>query len=191
MKIYKYLDADLDKIKLEISSYINDLSIYKIGFNKLPTDELLNISPTLSKFFVTMRCEPVISFMIRTPVGSSKKNAHVDNWVKNSFDEDYGDTGYVLAINIPVKNTEDTYTSFYEYIDGPITNLEFGSDHGSHNVQYRYYGKSNLKEIDGYFLNKPVIINTSIPHSVTNNTDKDRFVITFRFKKDPWHLFYD
>jgi hypothetical protein len=183
MKTYKYLDADLDLIKSEITSYTVDFSVYKLGFTELPINELLTKSPTLSSWFETMNCKPTYSYMIRTPVGSNKDNAHVDNWVENPVENTSSE--YALAINIPIKNTEDTHTEFYEYIDGPVKNMEFGS----HNIIYSFYGKANLKEIDRFSLTKPAILNTTVPHSVINNTDKDRFALTFRFKKDPWHLY--
>jgi hypothetical protein len=186
MITYKYLDADLEKIQVELSSYINDFNMYQLGFTKLPVDEILNRSNTLTNWFKSLKCIPTSSYMINTPVGSSKENAHVDNWVDKSICDKESSNKYVLAINIPIKNTEGTYTAFYEYIDGPVQNMEFGR----HDIIYRYYGKANLNEIDRYALSKPVILNTTVPHSVINNTDKDRFALTFRFEKDPWHLLY-
>jgi hypothetical protein len=186
MITYKYLDADLEKIQVDLSSYINDFNIYQLGFTKLSIDEILNSSKTLIDWFDSLNCAPTSSYMINTPIGSNKKNAHVDNWIENPVYTKSTISKYVLAINIPIKNTEGTYTAFYEYIDGPVKNMEFGQ----HNIIYRYYGKATLKEIDRYALSKPVILNTTVPHSVINNTDKDRFALTFRFEKDPWHLFY-
>jgi hypothetical protein len=186
MLTYKYLDADLEKIQVELASYINDFKLYQLGFTKLPIDDLLNTSKTLTDWFNSLNCIPTSSYMINTPIGSSKENAHVDNWVENPVWNKSTVSKYVLAVNIPIKNTEGTYTNFYEYVDGPVKNMEFGR----HNITYRFYGKANLKEIDRYSLSKPVILNTTVPHSVINNTNKDRFALTFRFEKDPWHLFY-
>ena len=186
MITYKYLDADLEKIQAELSDYLSNLDIYQLGFTKLPIEEILNTSKTLKDWFKSLNCMPTSSYMIKTQVGSSKENAHVDNWIENPIWNKSSVSKYLLAINVPVKNTEGTYTDFYEYIDGPVKNMEFER----HDITYRYYGKANLKEIDRYSLSKPVVLNTTIPHSVINNTDKDRFVLTFRFEKDPWHLFY-
>lgn len=185
MITYKYLDAELEKIQAELSSYITDFGIYQLGFTKLPINDILNASITLTNWFKSLNCMPTSSYMIKTHV-STKENAHVDNWIENPNWNKSSVSKYLLAINIPVKNTEGTYTDFYEYIDGPVKNMEFER----HDIIYRYYGKANLKEIDRYSLSKPVILNTTVPHSVINNTDKDRFVLTFRFETDPWHLFY-
>jgi hypothetical protein len=185
MITYKHLAADTEQMQAELNDYITDYSGYQVGFTKLSIPDLFHAAPSLSKWFDTLGCAPISCYIIRTPPGSSKENAHVDNWVGKPVHEKTLDSKYALAINVPIKNTELTRTAFYEYIDGPVKNLEFGS----FNIVYRYYGKANLKEIDSYSLTEPVILNTSIPHSVINPTDKDRFVLTFRFEVDPWYLF--
>ena len=155
MITYKYLDADLEKIQVELSSYISDVGIYQSGFTKLPIDDILKSSITLTKWFESLNCTPTSSYLINTPVGSSKEQAHVDNWVKNPILDKSTAIKHVLGINIPILNTEGTYTAFYEYLDGPVEDMKYER----HNIIYRYYGKANLKEIDRYELFKPVILN--------------------------------
>ena len=185
MITYKYLDANIEQIQSEINNYIIDYSGYQIGFTKLSIAELFQAVPALADWFKLLKCNPTSVYIIKTPPGSGKENAHVDNWVEKPITEKTVDSKYALAINFPIKNTEATHTEFYEYIDGPVKNIEFGS----FNIVYQYYGKANLKEIDRYSLTKPVILNTSIPHSVINSTVEDRFALTFRFDIDPWELF--
>jgi hypothetical protein len=187
MKLYKFLDCDMGPILDEISNYLMSSDEYQVGFTQIPTEDLFSSVPSIRDWFMNLKCFPSHTYLIRTPPGSNKENAHVDNWIENQVTDIGTTTQFILAVNFPVDNTTDTSTSFYEYIDGPIKNLEFGS----YDVFYRYYGKANLKQIDSYSLNRPAIINTSVPHSVINNTEKDRVALTFRFDRDPWHLFYD
>lgn len=185
MITYKFIESNTEQIQSELNNYITDFSGYQIGFTKLSLSDLLTNVPSFVQWFKTLDCNPTSVYIIRTPNGSNKKNAHVDNWVEKSTIEKKLGSKYTLAINFPIKNTEHTHTDFYEYIDGPVENREFGS----FNIVYQYYGKANLKKIDSYSLVKPVVLNTSIPHSVINNSGEDRFALTFRFEIDPWHLF--
>jgi hypothetical protein len=185
MNIYKFLNSDSSCISTELNQYITDYTQYRIGFNPISIDDLFLNVPSLATWLKTMNCSPSIAFMIRTPHGSNKENAHVDNWVEPSMVERQN-SEYALAINFPIKNTERVTTSFYEYIDGPIKSMEL---HGY--IRYKYYGNANLREICSYSLTSPVILNVTIPHSVINNSGEDRFALTFRFKHDPWHLLND
>lgn len=186
MKLYKHIDSDIDKIQSRLSNYFPHLDSFQLGFTEINLIELLSSVPCLSEWFEELKCPPTHCYLIRTPHGSDSSNAHVDNWHESPINK-HENTGFVLGINFPISNVEGTMTDFYEYIDGPVKNLDFGS----YDVIYRFYGKANLKKIGSYTLDRAVIINTSIPHSVINFTNKDRYALTFRFKNDPWHLFYD
>lgn len=44
---------------------------------------------------------------------------------------------------------------------------------------------TNAKEFDRYHLKYPVILNTTTPHKITNETDEIRISISYRFHEDP------
>jgi len=89
-----------------------------------------------------------------------------------------------LAINIPLLNCDNAVTEFWE------------SHEASSVVEYTISGspylscgnRSTCTKIDEYQLVKPVLFNTSVPHSVTNYSDKPRIAISLRLEQDPWDL---
>jgi hypothetical protein len=85
------------------------------------------------------------------------------------------DTDRSCAFNIPIKGTEGTHTIFYES-EGPIK-MEYDTN--------RIYDliKSPVKEIFRYTLIRPVLINNSIPHEVTNNKDSMRITLSWSLQK--------
>ena len=89
-----------------------------------------------------------------------------------------------LAINIPLINCENAITEFWK------------SSESSSVVEYTPSGspylscgdRSTCTKIDEYRLVRPVLFNTSIPHSVNNYSDKPRIAISLRLETDPWDL---
>jgi hypothetical protein len=80
------------------------------------------------------------------------------------------------AINIPISNTLESTTSFYKLQD-PV-NLE--------HVEHRAYDKvlSNITEVFKFTLTCPTLINNKIAHSVINNSDKPRVVLSWGLNSD-------
>jgi len=89
-----------------------------------------------------------------------------------------------LAINIPLINCESSVTEFWK------------SNEVSSEVEYTLSGSPYLScgdrttctKIDEYQLVRPVLFNTSIPHSVNNYSSKPRMAISLRLEQDPWDL---
>ena len=67
-----------------------------------------------------------------------------------------------LALNFGISVPPESYTGLYKLIDGQYT------------------------ELDRYYLDGPIILNTKISHWVY--TPSLRLVMTFRFAIDPWKL---
>jgi hypothetical protein len=80
------------------------------------------------------------------------------------------------AINIPISNTLESITSFYELQDP--ANLE--------HVEDRSYDKvlSNMTEVFKFTLAYPTLINNKIAHSVINNSDNPRVVLSWGLNSD-------
>lgn len=93
------------------------------------------------------------------------------------------DTGKsALAINIPLENCKDSTTSFWESLIPPTP----GKTPNGHT--YSSYDKNFCKKITEYTLDGPILLNTSVPHEVINNSNKWRKAISLRFLDDPWNL---
>ena len=86
------------------------------------------------------------------------------------------DTNRSCAFNIPIQCTENTYTVFYE-LDGPVETIYDTN---------RIYDlvKSPVVEVYRHTLIRPLLINNSIPHKVTNDNDTMRVTLSWSLQKD-------
>jgi hypothetical protein len=91
-----------------------------------------------------------------------------------------------LALNIPLENCEDSITNMWSS-KNKITQLYFTPNKSPHH----YYDPEACTKITEFRLTKPVLFNTTVPHSVDNMSDKWRRAISLRFESDPWHLVND
>lgn len=102
---------------------------------------------------------------------------------KNSIHVDYRADQLKLALNIPLENCESSVTTMWDCGDSePIyTETPLG-------IPYNIYNINHCKILTHFILDRPVIFNTKIPHSVRNFSDKYRLAISLRFAEDPWSL---
>lgn len=79
------------------------------------------------------------------------------------------------AFNIPIMNTENTFTIFYD--DDGERVLEFDPK--------RIYDlvRSPVREVFRHTLIKPLLINNTMPHKVTNDNDTVRLTISWSLRK--------
>lgn len=75
------------------------------------------------------------------------------------------------ALNIPIENSACARTDFYESVDNDSLELVL--------EKAFYVLKKEPKKIYSFFLQKPTIINTSIPHNVTNLSDNTRIILSW------------
>lgn len=80
------------------------------------------------------------------------------------------------AFNIPIENTENSETIFYEHTEN--LNLEYDSK----NIFYRI--KSEVREVFKFTLTKPTLINNSIPHMVINHSPYPRVILSWSINKE-------
>jgi hypothetical protein len=106
----------------------------------------------------------------------AKPNSH------STIHVDYRADQLKLALNIPLKNCENSVTNMWS-CEGEPTYLETPTG-----IPYNNYNKQQCEKITRFFLTRPVIFNTKIPHSVSNFSDQPRLAISLRFKEDPWEL---
>jgi hypothetical protein len=144
------------KIKFDLTTLSEQVDGIK------PHQRLVKDSPSLT----AMRTQfPFLGSMYNIYVFPPKTGlpAHIDSFRQ-------------CAINIPISNTLESITSFYKLQD-PV-NLE--------HVEDRAYDKvlSNITEIFKFTLACPTLINNKIAHSVINNSDNPRVVLSWGLNSD-------
>jgi hypothetical protein len=80
------------------------------------------------------------------------------------------------AFNIPIDNTINSSTIFYEFVEDPI--FEYDSKNIFNLV------RSKVNEIFRFTLLEPTLINNSVPHMVVNNSNKARVILSWSIKKE-------
>lgn len=143
----------------------------KLCFNHIDRDSFLKDCDLIKKYFDDNNCMIGYIATIELPP-KSQGSLHTDSY-RN-----------ILAMNFPVFNCQDSYTSLYRIINGTPYLKSFPNG-----LKTMSYDDCIYTEISRYHLtNKAVIFNTQIPHQVFNESDKSRLAISFRFLRDPWHL---
>ena len=81
------------------------------------------------------------------------------------------DSARFCALNIPIINTENSYTVFYKPSDELV----------STKITHRAYHlvNSNVTEVFRFTLTSPTLINTKIPHGVLDSGDETRIIISW------------
>ncbi len=116
--------------------------------------------------------------------GAGERDAHVDRNIEPPAES--GDTSGCVSLNFGIQNYTETPVIFYEYLNGPKQYIPLPDpSEGS----YIFYSEANLKEIDRYVLDNPTLMNNTVPHAISNDSNEVRITISFRFTQDPWHLF--
>lgn len=160
--IWQHVDIDdqlsLEKLQIE---FLNKSSIVQYFYNplKLNIKEFLGLEITHGVLIVAA--------------------AHR----RHSIHTDYRADNLKLALNIPLKNCENSLTEIWESL-GPLPKY-FVTATG---IPYNHLNPTHCKKITEFKLTSPVIFNTKMPHSVVNFSNEPRLAISLRFKEDPWHL---
>jgi len=87
------------------------------------------------------------------------------------------------AINIPLENCENSYTTFYKI-----------KEEEKHVFYPNFYlcgglAPDSVEEVERFTLSKPAALRVNVPHAVLNPTNELRHVATFRFYNDTDFLF--
>lgn len=202
MFIWKYLDIpEWNIIESELKSYIKNIK--KVDVREptvedstrlfyLDNTEVFYNCPAFEKYFsrICKNHNKIVMIKYSFPSGYNHV-PHLDNAeYYNQFQPPAeGITKWSLGLNFPIENCENTYTAFYAPKNGQvnITKVIKRPDKPQWGV-YRELDAEDLLEIDRYWLTKPILINTSVPHNVVNNSGKTRVAITVRLNPDPWEL---
>jgi hypothetical protein len=181
----------MKKIQTKNYQYINLPNLDKISeeiFKKLPVETVapktgfVKVYPT--EFFDTKTFRDAINKI------TSWDNIHaiaLASTKRHSFlpiHTDYHDITTretVYALNIPIYNCDNTYVIFYRLINENILVKPEYQNHGP-GEDYCKYNASDVKEIEKFYLKTAAFFNTQVPHSVVNNTNESRIVLSIRFK---------
>ena len=86
-----------------------------------------------------------------------------------------GDPSYSHTIVLPIWNTADTFTEFFESDEGPTpTTLR----HDDHDVLYDSYDITKCRCIDRVEVLAPTLINVDTPHRVIHNNPGEKVRVT-------------
>ena len=178
MKTYHNIECDcLEKIQEESLQWINthtDLLTNAPQFwNKIDSKLFLLQNPTLVKFCLDKKLSiREVAVLITT----NDVTLHVDE-------------GPVVAkLNVPLKNTKDTFTEWYEVPEiNDIVSVE--SPFGNPFLDLQNVDLNKCKKINEVELVAPVIFNSSIPHRVRvdSKSKEPRVVLSCMFFKEPKH----
>lgn len=99
---------------------------------------------------------------------------------------------YFWALNIPILNCKDAYTSFYEPLPGEQGIVPADEQHAESNVGdgaggYTLWQPNQVKEIDRMYLTQPMLFNMATIHCVHNPTNQPRVSISIRMKCNLLH----
>jgi len=164
-----------DSIIKEVRSYIvRVVDISKEGIIGVDPDDFKNNCPTILSWFIENNIELIeLSTHVLAPRASG--GLHADN---------DGTTGPRLSLNMDIINCSAPKTEFYEVSIPPRPMV---TRQGYSFFLYDF-DENTCKKVTEYDLSKPVILNISKPHMVTNRTPSHRIALTMRFKTDPVHL---
>lgn len=102
-------------------------------------------------------------------VESLKSIGMYDSWVATSLVLTYNEIPvhkdnaheFDYSLNLPILNTEKTYTSFYRVTQPPVTKYL------PNGLPYDMYEKEYCEVIDAVEVNTPTLLNVKVPHGVT------------------------
>ena len=199
---WKYLDIDnWETIHQELTRYLPNMKNYELReptetdntrLTYLNKQETFSECPSLRDYFKSIGKHnhkmSIIKFIIKPYFDHIP---HVDNAEYYNLSEPPagGFTKWCLGFNFPLENCDNTYTCFYKTKTNDITvNQTIDRPDKPHFGVYRRIDSDDLVEIDRYYLNKPILINTSVPHRVVNENLTERVAITIRINPDAWEL---
>lgn len=105
-------------------------------------------------------------------------------------------TKNVIALNIVTSNSDNSWISYYRRRNNKHDKKTLNVLNGisglySENNYITYYDLEDLEEIDRIKTDRPVLLNTTVPHWIINEQSTPRVTISLRFDPDPWHLISD
>lgn len=171
--LYRTLEIEnFEEIIQELKSYFLNFPPDNLEyFNHVNKDLFFKNCPITDNYFETnsLKIKNIASIVIPP---NANGTAHTDTQQN------------VLALNFPVEDCENSYTSLYRVDAGipKVISLLNGLTHC-------LFDHCKLTEIGRFSLiDRAVLFNTKVPHRVFNLSNQNRKAVSFRFVKDPWFL---
>ena len=142
--------------------------------------------------YVSKFLPALIQYFVDMDLGEIERIAYVST-PPNSVNTVHMDQGpEVLALNFPLTDCSHSHTIFLKN-NGKLKPFFVNEtiDAVAGKRKFMKFVTDDPIEIGRYTLNGPVILNVKMPHGVINEGPTLRAGISFRFKKDPWHLVED
>ena len=172
-------DEPFDFYTKKLQQFVKASGLIEKGtfFNPVGAARVYDSMPELKELFARHGINDLHSMaVIRVVPASVAPNfPHVD--VMPSPDQK-------VAINWPVFNCEETFTTFYE--EKPNANPELVKL--ANGLPYKRYGYDDVVETHRIKINKPVALRFDVLHAVVNETQNMRFTVSFRFHTNHWEL---
>ena len=157
-------------IEQELFSFFKNNPIPEIPFQMLDIISTMNQLPMVRTWFLTNKIFPsVVAY------------ASVNAYSETAIHIDHGNCA--LAINLPLYNCSTAKTFFYQ-----CDKKYFKKVRGRTNLDYFDVPKEHSTLVNHYVMTKPVLLNLHYPHNVVNDTDDNRYCLSFRFPRTPLHL---
>ena len=86
-----------------------------------------------------------------------------------------GNPAFMHTLVIPIWNTENTFTEFFDCPQGPEPTI---LAHTDHNVHYDSYDINECTLIDSIEILEPTVINTDVPHRVIHRRSDTNVRVT-------------
>lgn len=169
-----FIPIDFQDSKLsEITKYVTEHSSFSTCIDAAP---LMVVDPTAYE-----KCKPLVD-AVNQVCSWQDINYILFITAHPGIDVIHQDSAkheYFWALNIPILNCKDTYTSIYE----PLPD-EQGTTVSKDAGGYILWQKNQVKEIDRMYLTQPMMFNIGSIHCVHNSTDHLRVSISIRMKCD-------
>lgn len=184
MNYYKKIDIDFyDEIVQDTLSYLlhqkpdiyNRNTATSGSFNVLNLEEFKKFCPKLDLGFAkyNLVCNLAVAFVM---YDNTQTTIHIDVYKSTHINK--------TRINVPILNTKDTFTRFYEggefaLYTNPVTNI----------TNYTMRGIKGLKLVDKVEIDKPTVVRVDVPHDVKIDLKNvPRITLSLGFDKDPVFL---
>lgn len=175
MLTFCYKEITIDSYSTVIEQLLETINYnsFRENFTYIDVASILDKNYLLNKWMTDNNCKVNKAAIIVSTIRSSYANPHIDSQEN------------CLALNFPLFNCNDSYTVFYDPNDIDL----IIDDIKPNGVIYKKITfNTQPKEISRYKLDRPIILNTKVPHKIFHNSQTPRYAISFRFKEDPWHL---
>lgn len=186
MQPYAHLNIPHESITKKLKQFVIDRRFNTDGLpngnflTKVSVEDTFQAVPELKTLFEMYELNDLAAIMIvkAPPISEGLTYPHID-----IMPPSFKDTN--IAINWPILNYENTYTTFYEAKPNAVsktTTLING-------WPYSYFAFEDVVEQYRIKIDRPTAFRYDRIHSVINETDDYRFTASFRFRNNHPELF--